>query len=110
MERFVKGDIVILPFPFSDLTVSKNRPALVAAALKGEDLILCQITSQSRNDPDAIELKQRDFQKGGLDVDSWIRPSRLFTADSSIIRYSAGKLKESKMKEVESKLCEIFRR
>jgi len=50
MERFVKGDIVVLPFPFSDLTISKNRPCLVVAALKGDDLILCQITSQSRDE------------------------------------------------------------
>lgn len=50
MERFVKGDVVVLPFPFSDLTLSKRRPALVVAAPGGDDLILCQVTSQSVND------------------------------------------------------------
>jgi hypothetical protein len=45
MGRFVKGDVVVTPFPFSDLSDSKRRPALVAAALKGGDVILCQITS-----------------------------------------------------------------
>ena len=110
MERFVRGDIVILPFPFSDLSISKNRPALVAATLKGDDLILCQITSQSRDDKDAIILKQEDFQHGKLNVDSFIRPSRLFTADSSIIQYKVGKLNSSKIKEVERKICEIFTR
>jgi len=48
MERFVKGDIVVIPFPFSDLSQHKRRPAMVLADLKGEDLILCQITSKHR--------------------------------------------------------------
>ncbi|WP_292744967.1 type II toxin-antitoxin system PemK/MazF family toxin [Nostoc sp. NMS4] len=45
MAGFVKGDVVIVPFPFSDLTQTKRRPALVIATLQGNDLILCQITS-----------------------------------------------------------------
>ena len=49
MGRFVKGDVVVVPFPFSDLTWVKRRPALVLAELEGDDLILCQITSQSRS-------------------------------------------------------------
>jgi hypothetical protein len=47
VARFVVGDVVIVPFPFSDLSESKRRPALVLAVLTGDDLILCQITSQS---------------------------------------------------------------
>jgi mRNA interferase MazF len=46
MEKFVKGDIVVIPFPFSDLSGSKKRPALVLANLQGDDIILCQITSR----------------------------------------------------------------
>ena len=41
MEEFVKGDVVIVPFPFSDLTQAKRRPALVIASLSGADVILC---------------------------------------------------------------------
>jgi len=46
MESFVKGDIVVIPFPFSDLSKTKRRPALVLAKTEHNDLILCQITSQ----------------------------------------------------------------
>ncbi len=46
MAEFVKGDVVVVPFPFSDLTQAKRRPALVIATLAGDDLILCQITSR----------------------------------------------------------------
>ena len=45
MAEFVKGDVIVVPFPFSDLTQAKRRPALVIATLAGDDLILCQITS-----------------------------------------------------------------
>ncbi len=40
MAAFVKGDVVIVPFPFSELSQAKRRPALVAAKLQGDDLIL----------------------------------------------------------------------
>ncbi len=46
MGRFVKGDVVVTPFPFSDLQVAKRRPALVVATFPGDDVLLCQITSQ----------------------------------------------------------------
>ena len=44
MGAFVKGDVVVAPFPFSDLSATKKRPALVVATLTGDDVILCQIT------------------------------------------------------------------
>jgi hypothetical protein len=47
MGRFVKGDVVVAPFPFSDLSAAKRRPALVVASLTGDDVILCQITSKA---------------------------------------------------------------
>jgi mRNA interferase MazF len=50
MAKFVVSDVVVVPFPFSDLTQTKCRPALIVADLQGEDLILCQITSQTISD------------------------------------------------------------
>jgi len=66
MARFIKGDVVVLPFPFSDITQAKRRPALVVADLKGNDVILCQITSQWVKDEYAISIDDRDFIKGNL--------------------------------------------
>ncbi|UMZ74675.1 hypothetical protein ACONDI_02275 [Natranaerofaba carboxydovora] len=48
MERLIRGDVVVIPFPFSDLKNSKRRPALVLTELQGEDIILCQITVLGR--------------------------------------------------------------
>ena len=61
MARFVKGDIVVVPFPFSDLTSAKRRPALVIAELEGDDFILFQITSQQIRDRFAILIDDSDF-------------------------------------------------
>lgn len=67
MAKFVKGEIVVIPFPFSDLSGSKRRPALVLAGLPGNDIILSQITSQnSPKDPFAIALDALDFASGSL--------------------------------------------
>ncbi len=62
MGKFVRGDIVVVPFPFSDLTDSKRRPALVLTDLKGDDIILCQITSKNRHDSYSIVLDDSDFE------------------------------------------------
>jgi len=61
MEIFVKGDIVVLPFAYSDLSSSKKRQAMVRVDLKGEDIILCQITSKFIKDNYAIALNNSDF-------------------------------------------------
>lgn len=109
MAGFVKGDVVVVPFPFSDLSQSKRRPALVIANLQGDDLILCQITSQSFSDIYAISLSNHDFQKGSLKKQSNIRPNRIFTADIHIILYKVGKLKENKISEVIDKIIHIIK-
>ena len=56
MGKFIKGDVIILPFPFSDLSDNKKRPALVIASLPGDDIIVCQITSKSKSDPLALSI------------------------------------------------------
>ena len=108
MAKFVKGEIVVLPFPFSDLSDLKKRPALVIKELAGDDLILCQITSQPFSDRSAIEISDNDFEKGGLHKTSYVRPSRLFTADRNIVLYKVGKLKSSRISFIIKTLIEII--
>ena len=95
MGRFVKGDVVIIPFPFSDLSNSKKRPAFVLANLPGNDIIVCQITSKAHSDSYALPLEAHDFATGGLPVASFIRPNKIFTADKNIILSTAGHLREA---------------
>jgi mRNA interferase MazF len=110
MERFVKGDVVVLPFPYTDFSSMKKRPAVVIATIKGDNVILAQITTNQRNDEDIISLTKKDFASGSLSSDSFIMVSLIFTTDSSRIEYKAGKINSSKIKEVQNKLCELFTR
>lgn len=108
MGRFVKGDVVVVPFPFSDLSDSKRRPALVITDLTGDDVILCMITTQNRPDTYSLPLVQADFINGALPEDSFIRPNRLFTGDSQTILRRAGALSPAKIDEVINKLIGII--
>jgi len=109
MEGFIKGDLIVIPFPFSDLTRVKRRPALVIAELERNDLILCQITSQSIRDRYAILIDESDFETGTLRRGSNVRPNRIFTADRHIIRYRVGHLKPEKIKEIIERIVSILR-
>ena len=109
MAEFMKGDVVVVPFPFSDLTQAKRRPALVLSALEGDDLILCQITSQYARDDFAVSLTDKDFQTGTLKQPSNVRPNRIFTADGHIVLYRVGGLRLEKLNEIIRKVIDIIR-
>jgi len=108
MAGFVKGDIVVIPFPFSDLSGSKNRPTLVLSDLPGEDIILCQVTSNG-NDPYAIQIDNKSFASGSLPVLSYVRPTRIFTADKNIIVRKAGTINKELHQIIVDRLCEILK-
>ena len=97
---YQRGDVVVVPFPFSDLSGSKLRPALVLFDSGGPDLVLCQITSKTVRDPHAVSLADNDFASGSLRLDSNIRPNKLFTFDRALIRARCGKIGAAKLAEV----------
>jgi mRNA interferase MazF len=104
----MKGDVVVVPFPFTDLTKAKRRPALVITELLGDDVILCQITSQTIKDSYAVETQDSDFSSGKLKQISNIRPNRIFTADRNIIFYRIGSLKKKKIAIVIERIVDII--
>ena len=108
MGRFIKGDIVVLNFPFSDLSGAKRRPALVLADVSGNDLILCQITSQNKTDGYSILLENEDYEKGTLSLKSNVRPNKIFTADENLILYIACKINAERMEKIINSLINIL--
>jgi mRNA interferase MazF len=108
MGKPLVGEVVVLPFPQTNLQSGKRRPALVVADLPGDDLILCQITSQSRSDGFSILLTSTHFERGKLAIDSFIRCNRLFTVEHTVILYSAGKISNAKLEEAKTKIRQIF--
>ena len=101
---------MVVPFPFSDLSRAKRHPALVITELEGEELILCQITSQQIKDKYAVSIEENDFQPGTLKQKSNVRPNRIFTADQRIILYHVGQLKLNKLKEVIETIVNILQK
>jgi len=108
VEGPVKGDIVVVPFPFSDLSLAKRRPALVLALLDGDDVILVQITSRAVSDRYAIPVGDADFGQGSLNHPSHVRPNRIFTADRSLILYRVGTLKPERTQDVIAGVVKIL--
>ena len=79
------GAVVLVPFPFSDLSEAKLRPAVALADAGRGDWILCQVTSNPYGDPRAVHLTPTSFGSGSLRTDSYARPGKLFTASQGLM-------------------------
>ncbi len=102
------GDVVIIPFPYSDLSQSKRRPAHVLAGIGRGDFLLYQITSKQYDDSHALSLNESDFISGSLRRESFIRVGKLFTANESLIIGVAGHLESTKIAEAIEHLIEML--
>lgn len=100
MAALAAESVVLVSFPFSDLTRSKRRPALVLAAVGRNDVLLWQITSNPYSDLRAIELSEEDFEEGSLRRTSYARPGKLFTAHRSLIAERIGRLNQASRERV----------
>ncbi len=102
------GEVVLVPFPFSDLSQSKLRPAVCLAPAGRGDWVLCQITSSPYGDPSAVPLDATDFTTGGLLVASFARPGKLFTASVGLMVKSVGILSPAALARVLSVVAALF--
>lgn len=102
------GSVVLVPFPFSDLSRAKLRPAVVLAEAGRGDWILCQITSKPYADARAVLLRDPDFATGSLQLDSYARPGKLFTAHQGLLAAEVGKLKTETQAKVVSAVVSLL--
>lgn len=79
------ASIVVVDFPFSDLSGSKLRPAVVLCDTGRGDWLLCQITSNPHSDPAAVKIASTDLARGTLSSLSFARPTKLFTAHETLM-------------------------
>ena len=110
MGVFAAGQVVIVHFPFSDLTASKLRPAIVLAEAGRGDWILCQITSKTYGDPNGIMLTASDFANGSLRLTSFARPGKLFTAHTRLISESVGNLRAEKFLTIRNAIVRMIQK
>lgn len=87
------GAVVVIPFPFSDLSQAKPRPTVVLAAAGRGDWLLCMVTTNTYSDSGAIRIDAADLEWGALRQVSFVRPGKLFTAHESLIGQAIGQLR-----------------
>ena len=91
-----RGDIVLVPFPFTDLTSSKVRPAVIVSAdPQGEDIIIAFISSvltPSRNVDFLLAADNPDFRETGLKKDSLFKMDKLLSIHKGLILRYLGRI------------------
>lgn len=103
------GDVVLVPFPFSDLSTTKVRPAVCLADAGRSDWVLCQVTTSPYGDPLAEPIAASDFAIGGLPVVSFARPGKLFTASASLVVGIVGRMNGSALQRIIGAAVRVLR-
>jgi mRNA interferase MazF len=103
------GAVVLVPFPFSDLSQAKLRPAVVLADAGRGDWILCQVTSNPYGDPRAVPLVEASFARGSLRSESQARPGKLFTASRDLMVAQVGSLKPEAHSQIVGAVVSMLR-
>jgi len=86
MYNHNQKDIILIPFPYSDLTGSKQRPALIISnekINKNQDRICCLITTNPHRED--LEITRSSFKLGNLPFKSFVKPHRIFIINEDII-------------------------
>jgi mRNA interferase MazF len=106
---FNQKDIVLIPFPYSDLSMSKKRPALIISnekINKMQDRICCLVTTKShKND---LQITKDSVEEGALPFKSFIKPHRIFTINDSIIIKKLCRINDKLHKSVITKINEYL--
>jgi mRNA interferase MazF len=103
VARFLKGDIVLMPFPFSGEAAYKHRPALVLASWSygnSTDYLTCLITTQRASDPYLMEIVREDTEGQSLAQSCFLRPTYLFATGEVLISGRLDRLKAAKIQDV----------
>lgn len=103
------GIVVLVRFPFSDLSSAKRRPAVVLAHAGGVDWVLSQVTSNPYGDAGAVALSAASFASGSLGRESFVRPGKLFTASQTIVARSVGTLTSVALREIIDRVVGVLR-
>jgi mRNA interferase MazF len=104
-----KGKIVLVPFPFTDLSGQKVRPAVVLSSVsKGDDFVVCFVSSKESEKIGFFDLKIKADSKNGLKSDSVIKVSKIATLDRKIALGEIGDLDNKTLGLIDSKLKKLF--
>lgn len=112
--KFRQGDVILLPFPFTDLAAVKRRPALIVSSDRfhklSEDIILVAMTSQVPPSLTEFEmpLKSHDMALGSLPKPSVVKLGKIFTAHRSLIVKRVGRVQKGSLVKIVTHLRQLF--
>lgn len=109
MGKPTKGQVILVTFPFSNLKGNKIRPAVILADAEFGNVILCQVTSKPYSSKIAIKIEPLNFTEGQLTITSYVRPDKLFTAETSIIQEIVGELSVKTIRVISQKVRGLFK-
>ena len=102
------GNVVLTPFPYTDLSRVKTRPAVVLANVGMQDWVLCEITGSSQLRDLYITIGPGDMEGGRLRHQSWARPDRLTTLNDRVFERTLGRLSPAKHEEIAAAVRSLF--
>ena len=109
---YEQGEIVIVPFPFSDLSSIKQRPVLILSNNidneKADDIITCGITSNLRDQHHSVLIDNINLDRGNIPVRSRIKVDKLFTLDKKIIKKRLAKINKKTFYDVKSEFLRLL--
>ncbi len=110
--RFENGEVVMVPFPFTNLSETKRRPVLVLSNfdhnVASRDFISCGITSNLRNRSFSVLLDPSDMMEGVLPVRSRIKYDKIFTLEKRLVIKKVGKISAEKLSQVRESLISLL--
>lgn len=109
---YKQGEIVILPFPFTDLSSVKQRPVLIISNdeynQKKDDFVVCGITSNVQDTLYSVPIDNFSLSEGIIPVSSRIKADKLFTLKQSLVRKKVARVKEAVLEKVKEEIKKLM--
>ena len=98
--NYQKYDIILVNFPYTDLTEVKKRPALVIAELEGQNIVVCQITTKKHSLKKYEVFLSRQQCEGDIRFDSFVYIDLIATLHKNQVFRKIGRIKDSSVKKI----------
>ena len=108
MTVYKRKDVILVPFPFSDLSYSKKRPALVLADIHERDELICMMLTSALSIDPKIDISIKDIDSAGLPKPTVARISRLFTLKQSLVIKKLGIIGEEEFGDIVRRLIKLL--
>lgn len=100
-----RGDLILVPFPFTDLSSAKRRPVLVLTDPDGYGDFLGVAVTSRQHHSNAIGIDSQDMEQGGLPTASWVRFDRVVTLNLALASKVFGSVRKDFVARVVRGVC-----